>query len=142
MTTRAATGYGSKFYVSSDNVTFTSVAQLQRFVPSGSKQTMVDQTNILTPDNFTRPLPVRIDSGEIDLAGVLDAASGNILILGQLHANLTPVFFKVVLTDGTPYTFAGFVSEYVPFSVVYNKAIGFSAKVRVSGAYSGPLGIA
>jgi hypothetical protein len=141
VTTRANPGYGSKFFLSTDGTTFAPVAQLKRFTPSTvSKQTMVDRTNILTPDNFTRTLAVRVDSGDIQLDGVLDAMNTNILSLGQAHANLTLLFFKVVLTDGTQYTFQGFVSEYTPFSVAYDKVITFSAKVRVNGAYSGPLG--
>jgi hypothetical protein len=140
VTTLTSPSLGSKFLASTDNVHFWAIAQLQRFVPSGSKQTIVDQTNILTPDNFTRSLAVRVDSGEIDMVGILDPQNPNILQLGQLHANLTLAFFKIVLTDGTTYTFQGFVAEYVPFSVDHKKALGFTCKVRVSGAYSGPLG--
>jgi hypothetical protein len=140
MTTRAQPGYGSKFFLSTDDVVFTPVAQLQRFVPQGSKSQIVDRTNVLTPDNFTRPMPVRVDSGEIEMVGVLDPANSNILQLGQAHANMSLIFAKIVLTDGTEYDFQGYVTEYVPFSVTYNKAIGFSAKIRVSGAFTGPLG--
>jgi hypothetical protein len=143
VSTKAQPGYGSKFFLSTDNVAFTPIAQLQRFAPSTvSQQTMVEQTNILTPDNFTRPLAVRVDSGDLDLVGILDAANTNILQLGQAHANLTLLYFKVVLTDGTQYTFQGFVSQYSPFSVAHNKAIGFSARIKVSGGMTGPLGLA
>ena len=140
--TNARPGYGSKLFMSSDNVHFVPVAQLKSFVPQGSRQTVVDQTNVLTPDNFSRPLAVRVDSGDIDLAGVLDPANTQILQLGTAHAALALYFFKVVLPDGSEYDFQGLVIEYVPFSVTYNKFIGFSAKVRVSGALTGPAGAA
>lgn len=142
MATHAQPGYGSKFFLSTDDVTFTPVAQLQRFAPSGSKSTTVDRTNILTPDNFDRPLPVRVSSGEIELVGILDPMNTSILQLGQLHANFTLAYCKIVLSDGTQYSFAGYVTAYVPFTVAYNKAIGFSAKIRVSGGLTGPSGLA
>lgn len=143
MTTRAYPGYGSKFFLSTDNVTFTPVAQLQRFAPSTvSKQTMADRTNVLTTDNFTRTAAVKVDSGDIEMVGILDPMNGGILQLGAAHGGLTLLFCKVVLTDGTLYTFQGYVSEYSPFSVSYNKAMLFSAKIRVSGGLTGPGGSA
>ena len=126
--------------MSGDNVRFTPVAQLKSFIPQGSKQTIVDQTNILTPDDFTRPLAVRVDSGELELVGILDPKNTGVLQLGTAHVTLAISYFKAVLSDGTEYDFQGLVSEYIPFSVAYNKAIGFSARIRISGALSGPAG--
>lgn len=140
--TNARPGYGSKLFMSSNGSAYTPVAQLKSFVPQGSRQTVVDQTNVLTPDNFSRPLAVRVDSGDIDLSGVLDPVNSGILQLGTAHAALALYYFKVILTDGTEYDFQGLVMEYVPFSVTYNKFIGFSAKVRISGGMTGPAGIA
>jgi hypothetical protein len=116
------------------------VAQLRSFKVSGSKATVQDQTNVLTPDNFDRPIPTRISSGEIEMDGVLDPANGQILQLGAAHGSLATVPCQVILSDGTQYNFFGFVSEYVPWDVKFDKAIAFSAKVRVSGALSGPAG--
>src|SRR4051812_35531952 len=112
MTTKASPGYGSKLFMSSTGAvsSYVPVAQLQRFAPAGSKQTVVDQTNVLTPDNFSRPLAVRVDSGDLDLAGVLDPQNTGILQLGTAHASLALYFFKTVLSDGTEYNFQGLVS--------------------------------
>jgi hypothetical protein len=142
--TNARPGYGSKLFMSSTGAvgSFTPVAQLKSFIPTGSRQTLADQTNVLTPDNFTRPMAVRIDAGDIDLAGVLDPQNTQILQLGTAHASLALYFFKIVLTDGTEYDFQGLVIGYVPFSVTYDKAITFSSKIRVSGGLTGPAGIA
>lgn len=142
MTTIAKLGAGSALQYSLDNSTFTKVAQLRKFAPTGSKQTMVDQTNILTPVPFTAPLPVRVDSGELDLEGILDPANGSQLALGQLHANLTIAWWKVILSDGTPWTFQAAVSEFLPFQVDVGKAITFTARLRISGGLNGPLGSA
>lgn len=133
-------GRGSRIFMSVDGVKWKPVAQLKKFLPQGSKQTIVDQTNVLTPDNFSRPLAARVDSGDIELSGVLDPQNTDILQLGTAHASLAAYFFKVVLTDGTEYDFQALVSEYVPFGVEYNKYIGFSAKLRVTGALTGPAG--
>jgi len=140
MTTKAQPGFGSKFYLQLPGGVMTAVAQLRRFKPAGSKATIVDQTNVSTPDNFDRPLAVRITSGEIDMDGVLDPANTQILQLGQAHAQLALVNCQVILTDGTQYSFSGYVSEYVPWEVEFNKFIAFSAKIRVSGALTGPAG--
>lgn len=142
MPTIAKLGAGSALQYSLDNTTFTKVAQLRKFAPAGSKQTMVDQTNILTPVPFTAPLAVRVDSGELDLDGILDPANGSQLALGQLHANLTLAWWKVILSDGTPWTFQALVSEFLPFQVDVGKAITFTAKLRISGGLTGPLGSA
>jgi|SRR5579872_3524702 len=133
-------GRGTRIFMSVDGVNWKPIAQLKKFLPQGSKQTIVDQTNVLTPDNFSRPLAARVDSGDIEMSGVLDPSNTDILQLGTAHASLAPYFFKVVLTDGTEYDFQALVSEYVPFGVEYNKFIGFSAKLRVTGALTGPAG--
>jgi hypothetical protein len=140
MTTSANPGYGSKLFMSADNVHFSPVAQLRSIAPQGSRQTTADQTNILTVDNFSRPIAVRVDSGDIALEGVLDPDSINILQLGTAHASLALYYFQLVLPDGTQYSFQGLVIEYVPFTIAVAKAIGFTAKIRVSGAYTGPAG--
>jgi hypothetical protein len=142
--TIAKAGAGSKLFMSSTGATgsFVPVAQLKTFAPKGSKQTIVDQTNISTPDNFSRKMAVRIDSGELNLDGVLDPANTSILQLGTAHASMALYFFWAVLSDGTQYTFQGLVSEYVPFSVSYSKAMLFSATITISGALTGPAGAA
>lgn len=140
--TRAWLGYGTTLLMSPDNVDWTLVAQLKTIAPQGSRQTTVDRTNVLTPDNFMRTMPVRIDSGDLHLVGVLDPSNTGILQLGTAHATLAVYYFQAVLPDGTTYTFQAMVAEYVPFNVAYNKAISFSAKLRVTGGMNGPAGAA
>lgn len=141
--TYAIPGFGSKLAYTLDSVHYTTVAQLQRIVPGGSKQQMVDRTNILTPDNFTRRQPVRIDCDELELAGVSSPQDGSQLSLGSLHASLQVVGWKVLLSDGiTFYTFSASVSEYVPWEIVYNKFVPFKAKLALIGGMTGPQGLA
>ena len=141
MTTKAYLGLGSSIAYSSDGVTFYRIAQLQRIEPQGSKMTTSEQTNVSTPDNFTRHFGTRVDSGEIDLAGVLDPENGSVIGLGSLHANLTLATFRITLTDGSPYTFQALVLEFVPFTIMNNKALAFKAKLKISGGITGPAGL-
>ena len=143
--TNSKPGYGSKFFMSSSGAvgSYQPAAQLKSFIPQGSKQALMDQTNVLTPDNFDRPIAVMVASGEIDLVGILDPANSQILQLGVAHASLALYFFLVVLPDGTQWTFSGpgqRIRAVRP--VTYNKAIGFTAKIRVSGSMTGPAGSA
>jgi hypothetical protein len=140
MTTIAKNSAGSTLEGSPDNITFTKVAQLKSIKPTGLKLSFVDQTNILTALPFSAQLAARIDSGELDLAGVLDPNNGSQLGLGQLQANRTLAWWKILLSDGTLWSFQGFVAEFLPFDVDIGKAIVFTAKLRISGALNGPLG--
>jgi hypothetical protein len=136
-------GYGSKLSCSLDGSTYTEVAQLRKVTPQGSKQTMVDQTNILTAGNVTQPLAARYDTGEISIEGVLSPADSSQLELGTMHANLTLAWWKLLLSDGvTTWTWRGFLSEFVPFTIEVAKAMGFTGKIRVQGALTGPAGAA
>ena len=141
MPTTAIVGFGCTLSCSTDDVTFTPIAQLQRIKPSGSKQTLVDQTNVLTADPGALPLAVRVDSGDVEISGVLNPSNSSQLKLGQLHAQKTLAWWKVLLSDGvTVWSFQAFVSDFTPFDVTYNKFVPFTAKLRISGALNGPLG--
>lgn len=142
MTTAIST-VGSKLKFSLDGVTYTQVAQLRTFKGPQSKQVIVDQTNILTAGNGDAPLPVRFSSGEAQLDGVLSPQDSSQLTLGQLHAALTVVFWQLLLSDGvTVWSWKGSVSEYLPFDLNVMKAVVFSAKIRIAGALTSPLGTA
>ena len=143
MTSIAYPGVGSKLLCSTDGTHFTTIAQLRKFSPSGSKQMIVDQTNILTAGNSDAPLAARFSSGEFSMDGVLNPQDGSQIQLGEFHAALTLLYWKVLLADGiTVWTFQGFLSEFVTFTVEVAKAMAFSAKIRVWGALTGPGGIA
>ena len=134
---------GAKLSFSLDNVHFTQVAQLRKFKGPNSKQMIVDQTNILTAGNGDAPLAARFSSGEAQMDGIVKPQDSSQLTLGQLHANLTLAYWQLVYADGvTVWKFQGVVSEYLPFDLDVVKAILFSAKIRIWGALTGPLGTA
>jgi hypothetical protein len=115
--------------------TFTPIAQLKSFEPSGSKQQHVDQTNLSTPANFTQPLAVKVTSGELSLEGVLIPTDSSQLSLGSVHTDMTVGTFLAVLSDGSQWMFQALVSEYVPFKVKVKSALTFSAKLTVLAGY-------
>lgn len=140
MTTRASTGYGSKLYYSLDQSHYTAIAQLQKFEPTGSKQTIIDQTNLRLAGNFTQPMAVQVDSGEIDFSGVYASNDPTQAVLGGFHGAMTLVYWRVVLSDGSFWSFAAYVSEFKPWAAVYNKFIPFSGKLRLVGGMSAGSG--
>jgi len=124
-------------------VHFTKVAQIRKFQGPNSKQTIVDQTNLLTAGNGDAPLPVRFSSGEAQMDGIVSPQSSSQLTLGQLHANLTVVYWQLLLSDGiTVWSWIGSVSEYKPWDLDVLKAVVFSAKIRIVGALTSPLSAA
>jgi hypothetical protein len=131
-------GRGTILQYSVDGQTWVLVPQIQQFEPAGSKQTMVDQTNLSTPGNFTQPQAVQVDSGEIEFSGIYAPLSGQ-LLLGQYHGALTLLFWQAQLTDGSYYTFQAYVSEFKPFGVKVNKLNTWSGKLRLVGGMESPL---
>jgi hypothetical protein len=133
-------GRGTQLLYSLDGSTYVGLTQLRQFESSGSKQTLVDQTNLRQSDSFTYPLPVLIDSGEIDFAGALNPQDPTYLALEQFHGGLTLVFWKVIFVDGSSVTFKAFVSEFKPFGVAWNKILNWSGKLRLAGGFTGVSG--
>ena len=132
-------GRGTQLKYSLDGITYSTIDQLQQFEPTGSKQAMVDQTNLSSPDSFTYPYPAQIDAGEIDFSGALNPKNLSYLVLGQLHGQKTLAFFQAILIDGSAFSFQAYVSEFKPFSVKWNKAYGWSGKLRIVGGMTSPF---
>lgn len=135
---QAYVGYGSRLMYSLDGVNYTPVAQLQRIQPSGSKQAMVDQTNLRTADNFTRVLAAVVDAGEIEFTGVYSGVNSQVA-LGLFHGEMTLVHWRILLSDGTMYGFDAYLSQFKPWGIVYNKMVPFSGTLRINGGIESPL---
>jgi hypothetical protein len=116
---------------------YVSLAQLRQFESGGSKQTLIDQTNTRSPDSFVHPLPVQVDSGEIDFSGALNPEDPTYLALSEFHNGMTLVTWQVTLPDGSSASFQAYVSEFKPFGVAWNKLLDFSGKLRLAGGLGG-----
>ena len=126
-------GRGTQLLYSADNITFLPVNQLQQFEPDSSKQTIVDQTNILS-GNFAQPLAVQVTAGDISFAGILNPQDASYLALLGFHRALTLAWWRAILVDGTVFAFQAYVVDFKPFSVKFNKLYGWSGKLRVAGS--------
>jgi hypothetical protein len=126
-------GRGTLLLYSSDNISFTPLGQLQQFEHGGSKQTLVDQTNVLTPVTVTQPLPVRVDAGEIDIVGLLNPQDPTYLAVEQFHTTQALPYWKARLVDGSSFTFQAYVSEFKAFTAKVNKLYTWTGKLRISG---------
>jgi hypothetical protein len=135
---QAYVGRGTVLSYSTDNFTFVAVPQIQQFEPTGSKQTMVDQTNLSSPGNSTQPYAVQVDTGELDFSGIYSGAAPQ-LQLGAYHAAMTLLYWQAELVDGSFYEFQAFVSEFKPFSAKWDKLYTWSGKLRLVGAMQTPL---
>jgi len=135
----AYNGRGTVLSYSLDSTTWIAVPQIQQFEPTGAKQTFVDQTNLSTPGNFTQPLPVQVDAGEVTLSGIYSGALAQ-LNLGLYNGTMAPLYWQAQLVDGSFYTFQAFVSEFKPFSAKWNKLYTWTAKLRLVGSMQSPIG--
>jgi hypothetical protein len=134
-------GRGSLLLYSLDGNTYVPLAQLRQFESGGSKQTLVDQTNLRSPDLYTYPKPVLVDSGEIDFGGALNPEDSSYLALGEFHGGMLLIYWLVVFPDGSSTSFQAYVSEFKPFAVNWNKLIDWSGKLRIVGGFSGISGV-
>src|SRR5580692_6948192 len=110
-------GRGAQLLYSLTGSGYVPLAQLRQFEPAGSKQTLIDQTNTRSPDSFVHPLPVQVDSGEIDFSGALNPEDPTYLALTEFHNDMTLVYWQVILPDGSSSTFQAYVSQFKPFGV-------------------------
>jgi hypothetical protein len=129
-------GRGTVLQVSQDGTNFLSTGQLTKIEPGGSKQKIVDATDLGAAQlGFTTPLAVQVESGELACEGVLNPQDPVTQLLGQLHGSLALASFLVTLSDNlTSYYFQGYVSDWKPFSVALGKMLRISWKLRIVGA--------
>jgi|SRR5580698_2097459 hypothetical protein len=115
---------------------FVRVAQLQKFSFGGLKVATDKITNLDSPDAFEEIIATIIDPGDVSFDGILNPETTDQADMLTLLQNRTKTGWKIVLTDGTYYTFEAYLTEFVPANVDYSKAITFSGKLTITGAVS------
>jgi len=133
-------GRGTILEVSLDQAVWRPVAQLQQFEPTGSKQSIADQTNLSSPGDFTQHMPLQVDAGSLSLAGILNPTDTSYTVLAEIHAGLLTAFFRATLIDGSCFNFEASVSDFKPFSAKWNKLYVWSATLKITGGLQGPSG--
>lgn len=129
-------GRGTVLQVSQDGTNFLSAGQLTKIEPGGSKQKIVDATDLgAALLGFTMPLAVQIESGEFACEGVLNPQDPATQLLGSLHGSMTLASFLVTLSDNASgYYFQAYVSDWKPFSAAVGKMLRCTWKLRIAGA--------
>jgi predicted secreted protein len=137
MTTVAYPGYGSKLETSAvlSPASWAKVAQLKKFNFSGLSADFDEITNLDSPTIFKEWMKTTVDGKDLSMDGVMnpnDSSMQSLLTNLATAGSAALVYWKITLTDGSTLVFAAFVSDF-SFGVEYNKAITFSAKLKIVG---------
>jgi predicted secreted protein len=138
---KAFTGKGTIFSIGTTGATptFTPVSELKTFAFSGAKNDTEDITNSDSLGRAREFLVTLLDSGEISITGnYVGGDAGQVAFRAAFNSgSILP--FKMQLptapgqtTTGDLFTFSGLVVESNP-DTQFDKAITFSAKVKISG---------
>jgi hypothetical protein len=136
MTTTAYPGRGSTLANGGTaGTSYTTVGQLKKFAFSGLKADSDDITNLSSPTINKEWLKTIVDSDNVTFSGVLNPADPtfqalltNLYTAGQTANN----YWQITLTDGSTLVFQGFVLDFKPADVEYNKAIPFSGTIKIT----------
>jgi hypothetical protein len=137
MTTTAYPGRGSTLANGGTaGSSYTTLAQLKKFAFSGLKAESDDITNLSSPTINKEWLKTIVDSDNVTFTGVLNPADptyesllANLYTAGQAATN----YWQITLTDGSVLTFQGFVLDFKPADVEYNKALSFTGTLKITG---------
>lgn len=138
---KAFTGKGTVFSIgtSGETPTYTPVAELKTFSFSGTKNDTEDVTNSDSAGRAREFLVTLLDSGEVSISGNYVAADAGQTAFRAAFNTGVILPFKMVLplapaqtTTGDTITFNGLVTEN-DLDIQFDKAITFSAKVKISG---------
>lgn len=137
LTTSAGTQTTVAYTASS--VTYTPVAELKTLDFSGSKNDTEDVTNFDSTGRAKEFIVTLLDSGEISVSGNYIAGDTGQAAFRSAFASGAKISFKMVLplqagqtVNGETWVFVGAVVE-LDNTVAYDKALQFSAKVKISG---------
>lgn len=121
-----------------------------KFTPKGSAQVCVgrltsvgeiesdsealDVTTLESEGGYREYIQGFRDAGEVELNGYYDAGDAGQAALRTAYDSGAIGAFEVCFPDGSKAAFSGFVKGYTVGSAEVDGAIGFGAKLRVSGA--------
>lgn len=135
-TTVAYPGYGSMLQSGGiAGSSYTKIGQLKKFAFAGLTADFDEITNLDSPTIFKEWMKTNVDGKEVNFDGVLnptDVQQQDLMINLSTAGSAALYMWKITTTDGSIFTFQGYVSEYT-FDVQYNKAITFTGKIRLVG---------
>ncbi|MBL4869159.1 MAG: hypothetical protein JKY67_22590 [Pseudomonadales bacterium] len=125
-------GYGTKFLRSTDDVTYTQIANLLDVEVGESSRGSIENTTLDQADQFKTFEPGMIDAGELSLSLIWDIAdAGQVLLKADLE-NDTLMYYRVEYPDGTTVDYHGFVTG-MSAPVAMEDKITQTVKFKVSG---------
>ena len=118
--------------------TFTTVGELKTLNQSGRQVSTEDTTNLQS--SAKEFIPTLVDSGTWDISGNRIGADAGQIAMEAAFSGLTLLPFKIQMpkqgtqtTAGDSFSFNALVQE-VNYSISVDKAVTFTAKLKVSGA--------
>ena len=137
MTTVAVQGIGSILGVGNgaSPEVFTKVSQLKS-IKFGGFTVEFDEITNLDSVLYKEWMKTLIDAKEISMEGIFkptDASQQSFVANIQTAGSAALKNYQVLTPDGTKFNFAAYASDFVP-GIEYNKAIAFSAKLKITGA--------
>jgi predicted secreted protein len=147
---KAYSGFGTILSIgtSGGTPTYTAIAEIKGIQLSGSQNKTEDVTNMGSPGRAEEFIVTTLMAGEFTLNGNKESLSGD---AGQVAMNAAfssgaVLPFKIVFplgpaqtTTGDTYTFTAMVEE-LSWDSQFDKAITFSAKLKVSGVITATAG--
>ena len=138
---KAFSGKGTVFSIGTSGLTptYSAVAELKTFSFSGSKNDTEDVTNSDSAGRAREFIVTLLDAGEISLSGNYVASDAGQVALTAAFNSGAILPYKIQLpvapnqtTSGDVITFIGLMVEN-DLNLSFDKAIAFSAKIRISG---------
>lgn len=127
-------GLGTKFQREGATAgTFVDVAQVASITPPQSEADDVEIEELDPTDGFKRFLPGLIDAGEVPLTLNFDPADTGHTALLTDHQTRATKNYRIVLPDGSQWTFSGYVKSFAPQEIAAGEVIQAEVTIKVSG---------
>lgn len=125
-------GYGTKFYRSTDDITYTQVANLLNVALSEYSRGSIENTTIDGTTGFKTFEPGLIDAGEVSLTLVWDVANTEQIALAADLESDTLRYYRVEYPDGTEVDMYGFITGWGD-SIEIEEKVMRNVKFKISG---------
>jgi predicted secreted protein len=116
---------------------FTTVSEISSLTLSGSTQNEVEVTHMESTGGYREKIPTLKDPGNVDIS--FSYVPSNTVQKGLIldHGNGTKRNFRIILPDGSIWSFAAFVASF-KFDANVDQKLGGSISLNVTGALTPP----
>ncbi len=125
------------------------VAEIKTMSWSGAQADTEDVSNMDSPNAYKESVVTMLDSGEVSLSGNRISGDAGQTAFNTAYGNRAKISCKIELpiataagqtAQGDVYTFDAWVTQPTLVDLQYDKAITFSAKVKITGPVTLALG--